>query len=164
MAADERSTTTESTADRIIDALIRLDRASRRHTHILREKFGVTAPQIDALIALVKAKEPLALSALSRAIYLRESTTSGIVDRLVRDGLVTRERDPADRRVVRIGLSRAGLDLVRRLPEATKLGEVRRVAEQLPVAEARSFLATLEKILDRVENADSQNDSDAGSE
>ncbi len=141
----------QSTADRVIDALIRLDFASRRHSQVLREQFGVTAPQIDALRVLATAERPLALSALSKEIYLRESTTSGVVDRLEREGLVRRTRARDDRRVVRIALSKKGRELAERLPRTTKLGEVRRVVAELPAEEANSFLATLEKVLEKIE-------------
>ena len=136
--------------DRIVEALIRLYMASRRHTHQLKDRYGVTAPQISAIQSL-QQEGALPLSSLSQRIYLGQSTTSGIVDRLERDGLVARERSQVDRRVVRITLSEKGRDLADRLPRTSTLGEVRRVLTDLPEPEASRFLTTLEGILHRVD-------------
>jgi DNA-binding MarR family transcriptional regulator len=49
------------------------------------------------------------MSELSAALALHPSTVTGIVDRLIAQGLVEREVDPDDRRVVRVRTSEAGL-------------------------------------------------------
>ena len=45
---------------------------------------------------------------LARRVAVSEKTITGVVDRLERDGLVRRERDPADRRVVQVTAGRPG--------------------------------------------------------
>ena len=61
-------------------------------------KSGITRPQI---LVLEQIKEsPRTVGEISRALDLSYSTVSGIVDRLERDGLVLRNRDEKDRRVV----------------------------------------------------------------
>lgn len=52
---------------------------------------------------------------LARRVAVTEKTITGVVDRLERDELVRRERDPADRRVVRVRLARPGEELFRRI-------------------------------------------------
>lgn len=52
---------------------------------------------------------------LARRVAVTEKTITGVVDRLERDELVRRERDPVDRRVVHVRLARAGEELFRRI-------------------------------------------------
>ncbi len=65
----------------------------------------LTRPQMHALEALVRGGA-MSLKALSRHLALAHSTVSGIVDRLEQRGLVRRETDPADRRGVRLSVTR----------------------------------------------------------
>lgn len=82
--------------------------------HELRDHFGetdFTIPQVYLMQALHR-KGPMKLVALSDEISQVKSTTSGIVDRLERQGYVIRERNPNDRRSVLIGLTAQGKDAV----------------------------------------------------
>ncbi|MEW9700820.1 MarR family winged helix-turn-helix transcriptional regulator [Paenibacillus sp. SI8] len=75
-------------------------RVSLMYRGLQREE--LTGPQLFILRELF-LKEPRNLSDLAQAVQLSNSTVSGIVDRLERDGLVERTRDEQDRRVVWIG-------------------------------------------------------------
>ncbi len=70
-----------------------------------------TPPQMGALIALNRVP-PLTMGELAWELALTESATTRLVDRLVRTNLARRERDPEDRRVVRVRLSSYGRQLV----------------------------------------------------
>lgn len=69
---------------------------------------------------------PLTMGELARAVAVTEKTITGVVDRLERDLLVQRERDPADRRVVHVRLAPRGATLYRRIDEgiASKLAKL----------------------------------------
>ncbi|HEX4204935.1 MAG TPA: MarR family transcriptional regulator [Ktedonobacteraceae bacterium] len=69
-----------------------------------QSKAQLTAPQMQAMIALFQAgtSEGLTLKELSERMGLAHSTVSGIVDRLERRGMVSRQVSLADRRVTRI--------------------------------------------------------------
>ncbi|NEW06926.1 MarR family transcriptional regulator [Paenibacillus sp. SYP-B3998] len=75
-------------------------RISLLYRELQREE--LTGPQLFILRELF-LKEPRKLGDLAQAVQLSNSTVSGIVDRLERDGLVERRRDEQDRRVVWIG-------------------------------------------------------------
>lgn len=61
-----------------------------------------------AVLARLDRRTGVTLTALAAAIGVALPTMSLLVDRLVRAGLVRRERDPADRRRVLLRLSAAG--------------------------------------------------------
>ena len=87
---------------------------SMRMLRMLRredEEAGMSASRLSALSLIVFAG-PLSLNALSDAEHVRAPTMSRIVEHLVKDGLVTREADPADRRSVKIAATDAGRALL----------------------------------------------------
>ena len=57
----------------------------------------------------------LTMGELARRVAMTEKTITGVVDRLERDALVRRERDPVDRRVVHVRMARRGGALYRRI-------------------------------------------------
>ena len=67
-------------------------------------QYGFTGPQMGLLMAL--HKKPFSnLSEVSEFMGLSKSTVSGIVDRLVIQGAVTREIPEDNRRIVRLSIS-----------------------------------------------------------
>ncbi|AET67511.1 transcriptional regulator [Desulfosporosinus orientis DSM 765] len=65
---------------------------------------GITPPQ-GMVLRLLSKEGPLKLTDLSTKMSLSNSTVSGIVDRLEKQGLVERTRSDQDRRVVYIAIS-----------------------------------------------------------
>ncbi|MFI6908683.1 MarR family winged helix-turn-helix transcriptional regulator [Nonomuraea sp. NPDC050394] len=72
-------------------------------------------------------------------------TVTGIVDRLVAHGLVSRYEDPHDRRVRRIRLTEAGRELIEQIND-TGLGHFRRIMERLDL----DTLKTLAEVTDKI--------------
>jgi MarR family transcriptional regulator, organic hydroperoxide resistance regulator len=62
---------------------------------------------IGVLLALYRA-DGQTISELGETVSLEKSTMTGLIDRMVRAGLVNREADPADRRVLRVWLTERG--------------------------------------------------------
>ncbi len=69
------------------------------------KQFGLTGPQLGLVFALHK-KPFTTLQELSEHIGLSKSTVSGMVDRLVQQGIVKREIPEENRRIVRLSLSK----------------------------------------------------------
>jgi DNA-binding MarR family transcriptional regulator len=63
------------------------------------------------LILLSQSATPLTMSELSTELNVPMSTATRIVDWLVHGDIVERVNDPADRRVVRVGMSKNGREL-----------------------------------------------------
>jgi DNA-binding MarR family transcriptional regulator len=78
---------------------------------------GVTTSQAGAVLAF-PVKSGLTMNELSKAVNLDISTMTRMVDQLVEKGLVERQTDAKDRRVVRVGLTEAGRKLHKKLEDA----------------------------------------------
>ena len=91
---------------------IRMLRASRTIEAELRERlrqeFDTTLPRFDVMAALYRAPEGMLMSGLSRFLLVSNGNVTGIVDRLVSEGLVTRSRRNGDRRTSMVKLTDAG--------------------------------------------------------
>lgn len=71
------------------------------------DRMGLTYPQLLAMTVLWR-EEGQTVGRLGEQLFLESNTVTPLVKRLEAAGLVTRERDPADERVVRIRLTQAG--------------------------------------------------------
>lgn len=74
----------------------------------LRSRFGITLPRFDLMSQLERHPEGLKMNELSRRMMVTGGNITGIVDQLVKEGLVERLDEPSDRRAWRVRLTRAG--------------------------------------------------------
>ena len=74
----------------------------------LRERFGVTLPRFDLLAQLARSDQGMTLGDLSRRMMVTNGNVTGLVERLVSDGLVARTPRPTDRRTVTVCLTEVG--------------------------------------------------------
>ncbi len=98
-----------------VQSLRRIFKAIQDYSQEVSSSFGITGPQLWAL-KTVSQHAGLALGELSRKMYLHPSTVTGVIDRLESKGYVVRDRDSADRRVVKVKLTPAGQDLAAKAP------------------------------------------------
>src|SRR5258707_11507597 len=69
--------------------------------HQVGARAGLNDVDLDCL-DLIARHGPISPSSLAQRAALHPATVTGILDRLERGGWVVRERDPADRRAVRV--------------------------------------------------------------
>ncbi len=137
---------TADLADRLHSAAIHLLRRLRRED----DASGLPAPQLSAMSVIVFGG-PITLGALATAEQVRPPTITKLVALLEEQGLVERETDPADRRIVRVKATARGTRLLYD-------GRRRRVASlaeslgQLPAAD-RAALANAVPLLEKVARA-----------
>lgn len=74
----------------------------------LREEFGITLPKFDLLSQLDRAGEGLTMGELSRRLMVTNGNVTGLIDRMVTEGLVARQPAPHDRRAQLVRLTPAG--------------------------------------------------------
>ena len=100
----------------MLNVLRTSDLFQNRFGRLFRE-FGLTSSQYNVLRTLRGAGEPLpSLEIADRLIQVVPAIT-GLIDRLEKQGLVTRERCTQDRRVVYVAITPAALDLLNQLDE-----------------------------------------------
>ena len=91
---------------------LRMLRASRQVEAQLRDRlrteFDTTLPRFDVLAALHRHPDGLKMSELSAFLIVSNGNVTGIIDRLVQDGLVERRAVPGDRRASRVQLTDQG--------------------------------------------------------
>ncbi len=64
----------------------------------LRDRHDTTLPRFDVMAALARHKDGLKMSDLSRYLKVSNGNVTGIVDRLVEEGMALRVAVPGDRR------------------------------------------------------------------
>lgn len=127
--------------DAIVETIIYLMTESRRLTKGLARQFGLTGPQL-AVLKLLESLGDLSLSSLSDRIKAQNSTVTGIIDRMEREGLVRRERSDADRRVVLIRLTAKGRNIAESI-EVEPLAIFRQALAGLPRKDREELLRIL---------------------
>lgn len=88
---------------------------ARRRFFQLLQPFGLTLAQFMSLAALSMQPEAYSMSDLTNVTLHEPATMTGIVDRLVKMGLVERSRSKTDRRVVLVKITPSGVDLLKQI-------------------------------------------------
>jgi DNA-binding MarR family transcriptional regulator len=131
---------------------VRLLRAVRPIEAELRRRlvheFGVTLPKFDVMAALARRENGMTMTEVSRQLMVSNGNITGIVDRLVAEGLVARVANQEDRRATFVRLTRKGIKLF----EAMAAAHERWVDEILgPFSDERS--AAMVALLDALRRA-----------
>ncbi len=144
----------EQDAETVDNLLFQLSWVSHRRFEQELDAFHLTMPQYIALKCIHQNETGCSMSELAQSSHQVSATMTGIVDRLVDHGLVVRQRDPNDRRTLRVGLTQAGEDLLARVREQ-KRAWLREFLETLSAEErkiiidmAQHYLTIVEKSFD----------------
>ncbi len=96
-----------------------IDKLIRRVSFVIKcrgrdilNEFDITTPQFNALL-LLKEYGDMTIGDLGSKMYLASSTATDLIDRMERNGLVTRQRDSNDRRVVRLHMLDKGHQMIK---------------------------------------------------
>ncbi|GGE37302.1 MarR family transcriptional regulator [Pullulanibacillus camelliae] len=111
------------------------------------ENSDITVMQFYVLSALAQQPD-LSLGELADRLYTGNSTMSGVVDRLVKAGLVTRERSVNDRRLLVMRLTPLGKDKKKEMKKKF-LDRLSGLAD-LPDEKVDQLLEIHQEILDRI--------------
>src|SRR5262245_21987773 len=114
----ERATRDEQIAaiDRMIDEVAWQAQKQAIQT-LIRPELDLTLPQMITLLA-IRAHGPCRMGALVEATRQSGGTVTGIIDRLIADGLVERAHSTDDRRAVEVALTAAGEEHARPVLDA----------------------------------------------
>jgi len=136
----------------IMESLRRIFKAIQDYSYDVSDKFGTTGPQLWAL-KTISQNESLSLGELGRRMYLHPSTITGLIDRLEKKGLVERDRDQTDRRVIKLNLTLKGRGLVKRAPNPIQ-GKMIYGLRRLKRKELNSIHHSVQKLVEVMEVQD----------
>ena len=134
----------ESSAQEAVLNILRTnDQFQNRFGRLFRE-YGLTASQYNVLRILRGEGKPMPCLEIGERMIQVVPAMTGLVDRLERQELVTRERCTEDRRVVYIQITRKALDLLRKMDQP-----VRDLHHQLVGHLSRSEQKQLSRLLEK---------------
>lgn len=112
---------------------------------------GFTSSQCYAMLEILKFGS-LTMNELSDKMNLDSSTMTRVIDKLVRDEIVNRDRDEADRRVVIVSLSDKGSEAAKEL--SCSVNEYyKKIIKNIPNGEVSDILQCVSKLLKAFEKA-----------
>jgi DNA-binding MarR family transcriptional regulator len=79
-------------------------------------KGKITLPQV-LILQYLSTQEPVKMTDIANFMKVSTAATTGIVDRLVKSGYVSRVFDQDDRRIIRIKITLKGMDLMRKIAQ-----------------------------------------------
>lgn len=137
----------KSLQEQLLINLMRTSRAAEESwLQYLRSTEGISLSQYNILRILRGAQPtPIRISEIGERMIYRDPDVTRLVDRLVRQGLASRERGTEDRRVVLVEITEAGLALLERLDRPVDR-YVRAVMAGLDAPELRALDALLNEI------------------
>lgn len=138
--------------DDILIALRRITRAIDLQSKKLVKTTGLTAPQLVVIQALRKEGQ-MTPSDLAKSVSLSQATITTILDRLVRQDLVKRDRSDKDKRNVITYLTDAGQKAAHTAPELLQAGFLREF-RKLQDWERAMLVASLQRIAEMMDAED----------
>ena len=84
----------------------------------LRDSFDVTLPRFDLMAQLYRAPKAMTLGELSQRMMVSNGNVTGLVDRLLEQGLLSRRPSPKDRRAQLVSLTVEGRRFFRAMARA----------------------------------------------
>lgn len=125
----------------------RMGAIARKMTRYYNNKlapYGITIVQSWVLFYLFRQKSS-SLKEIANAVQLDSPVVTGLVDRLVKEGLVIREEDPEDRRSLKISLTPRGRQVVEEIaPVVAEYNQ--RIRNIIPDNDAETFERALEAL------------------
>ncbi|MFC1418116.1 MarR family winged helix-turn-helix transcriptional regulator [Streptacidiphilus cavernicola] len=129
--------------DEVVDAMVTASRVlvavSARSLAAIEE--ALTVPQFRMLVVL-DSGGPTNLTGLAEQLAVNPSTALRMVDRLTAAGMVARDHDPADRRVVLLTATAAGRQVVRQVTDRRQ-AEITRIVSTMPAESRGPMVAAL---------------------
>lgn len=112
---------------------------------------GVTSTQGYCLLEIYKQGN-LTMNEISQKMNLDSSTLTRVIDKLVRDELITRGRDEKDRRIVSISLTAKGEETAKKLSESIG-AYYKKIIDNIPEGQMNTIFASMSTLMSAFEAA-----------
>lgn len=127
-------------------------RSARQHYQSVEAELGISGAQLRAL-ALIAADEGNGVTALARAMLVRQPTASVLVEQLVRLGLVQKRRSSVDQRAAQLRTTARARALLRRAPAPAR-GVLPDALSSLDPATLETLRDSLDEVLRAMQQRD----------
>lgn len=113
---NEKHINAEQVSMQIIMRLRQIIQEMSRHSKLILENYKISTPQLICLHEVFQ-HGPISIGALTKIVFLNNSTVTGIIDRLEKRDLVRRVRISKDRRQVHIEITEQGIAFTKKAPK-----------------------------------------------
>lgn len=135
----------EDFGNRMIELLPKLIRGVAQYEHNYLTRGEITLPQLWALEYLSRqGNSPM--RDLVQFLKISKPAATGLIDRLIAQGLARREGDKEDRRIVRVSITARGRKIISSIWEQ-KRNSMMRVFGQISPQDRAQYLTTLERVV-----------------
>ncbi len=117
----------------------------KRVRELFRTKFETTLPRFDVMAALAREPDGQTMGDVSEWLLVSSGNVTGIMSRLVKDGLVTRTQSSGDRRSHRVSLSAKGQEEFENMSKSHE-----KWVRDMLCGLTRKEMATLDELLTKV--------------
>ncbi|MEM7066537.1 MAG: MarR family transcriptional regulator [Cyanobacteria bacterium P01_B01_bin.77] len=132
----------------VIGRILRLARLIEKHRETVLADFDLNLWSFDMLATLRRQGAPYRLkpTELYGLLMLSSGAMTNRIDRLEKEGLVTRLRDPSDRRGIRVQLTHRGIERVEAVMPVL-FAQENRLLDELSQTETQTLVGLLRKFL-----------------
>ena len=130
---------------RMVELLPQLIRGFARQESNYLSRGKITLPQLWALERLSRQNR-CSMNELARFLNVSGPAATGLIDRLIAQGLARREDDPLDRRVVRVNITPKGAQIIANIWEQ-KRRMFTQVFSRISAKDRAQYLHTLEQVV-----------------
>lgn len=141
---NHQNRTSQEKVKQIIFLIRKLMHGAELYTKELNKKYSITSAQLNCLLAIYE-NGPLPPSQIARRMLVNSSTVTGVIDRLELKGLVERQRNSADRRVIYIRLTPNGKEMAKVAPPPIQQRVIDGL-QQMPADELDQIILSLAKL------------------
>jgi DNA-binding MarR family transcriptional regulator len=131
--------------DQIADVMFTLSRSMKDGMKFDSATAQLTVLQIHALLFISKL-ENVTMSEVAKQFDISLPTATSLSDKLVKAGLITRQNDLKDRRIVKLALNQEGNDLLSKAMKQRRL-KVNKMLSYLSAKEKQQLLHIMERLL-----------------
>jgi len=140
---------TSTTAKKFIEVMFKNSRMLREEMRYSSNIAHLSMLQIHTL-SFLKQKKNAQMSEIAENFHIELPSATSLLNKLVALQLVERQADEKDRRMVRIALTEAGQDILKKAMEE-KLIHIEHMLSYLTESEQHELLRLLEKLNERIE-------------
>lgn len=128
----------------------------KKHVSEIEANCGISSSQIWVLWELHQSPG-LRVTELASKLSVHQSTASNLIEKMAKNALISKKREDQDQRVVRLYLTEAGTDILKKAPDSPR-GVLREAIDQLPNTELAQLQQSLECLIGQIKLKD---DADA---